>query len=81
MAKLLNTGITALVKNQRGTSRKVRVEIARNSMIIKNLVVHLAEFPSCVEMKFNTEEIDFGTHPYQPTPVNNSMALQALFEE
>lgn len=51
------------------------------SMALQNLVVHIAELPSWVEMGIKTDELDFAARPYKPTPVGNSRELLALFEE
>lgn len=51
------------------------------SMSLQNLVVHIAELPGWVDMGLSTEEMDFATSPYQPTPVSDSKELLTLFEE
>lgn len=51
------------------------------SMTMQNLVVHIAELPGWVDMAFKTDELDFATSPYQPTPVSNSKELLDLHQK
>ena len=50
------------------------------SMHIKSLTVHIAELPGWVTMALTLNGYDFGTNPYQPTPINDKAHLFALLE-
>lgn len=51
------------------------------SMKMKDLAVHIAELPTWVSMAINTNELDFASEPYNPSPVSNAADLVALFEK
>ena len=51
------------------------------SMSMKQLTVHIAELPEWIEMALTTDELDFATFPYQPTPVSSTAELLAIFEK
>ncbi len=53
----------------------------QKSMSMKQLAVHIAELPSWVKLMLTTDELDFATSPYQPSPVNNSEDVLQLFEK
>ncbi|MBL7913171.1 MAG: DinB family protein [Bacteroidia bacterium] len=50
------------------------------SMTIRSLATHIAELPSWVTLAFTTDELDFAKAPYDPTIINNTKDLLALFE-
>lgn len=50
------------------------------SMSLKELSVHLAEIPAWAQMALETDELDFESSGYEPTPVSDSNELMALFE-
>lgn len=50
------------------------------SMTMKQLTTHIAELPSWVSMVMTTDELDFATAPYEPTPVAGTADLLQLFE-
>lgn len=51
------------------------------SMKMRDLAVHIAELPTWVSMAIHTNELDFASEPYNPTPVSNAADLVALFEK
>lgn len=51
------------------------------SMKMMPLAVHLAELPTWVTLALKTDGLDFATAPYQPTTVNNTEDILALFEK
>lgn len=50
------------------------------SMIMKNLVVHIADLPGWIHMTFITDELDFA-NPYVYPEINNKKDLMAFFEK
>jgi uncharacterized damage-inducible protein DinB len=50
------------------------------SMTIRTLATHLAELPTWISMALTTDELDFAAAPYDPTIINNTSDLVALFE-
>lgn len=50
------------------------------SMTIKVLSLHIAELPSWVTMGIETDELDFASMQYEPTPVNSTSDLLEIFE-
>nr|WP_294941877.1 DinB family protein [uncultured Mucilaginibacter sp.] len=50
------------------------------SMNIRSLATHIAELPTWIPMVLSTEELDFAAAPYNPTIINNTEDLMALFE-
>ena len=50
------------------------------SMVMKELVKHLADLPGWVHLTLTTEELDFSV-PYVQPPVNDSEELMAYFEQ
>lgn len=51
------------------------------SMTMKQLSVHIAEIPSWVTMGLETDELDFASTPYKPTPVDTNADLVQVFEQ
>lgn len=51
------------------------------SMSIRELVGHIAEMPSWVQLVLTTDELDFEKTPYQPTAINDNVELMAFFEK
>lgn len=51
------------------------------SMTIRSLATHIAELPSWVMTALTTDELDFGANAYDPTIVNNTEDLLALFDK
>ena len=51
------------------------------SMNIRSLATHIAELPTWIPMVLSTEELDFAAAPYDPTIINNTEDLMALFEK
>lgn len=50
------------------------------SMTLLQLATHIAELPSWIGMVLNTEELDFASSPYSPTPINNNKEIIDYFE-
>jgi uncharacterized damage-inducible protein DinB len=50
------------------------------SMTLRQLATHVAELPSWVNMILTTEELDFGTSPYDPEPITDTKELLDYFE-
>lgn len=50
------------------------------SMVMKELVMHLADLPGWVHLVLTTSELDFST-PYVQPPVNDAEELMAYFEQ
>lgn len=50
------------------------------SMTIRSLATHLAELPTWITMALTTDELDFASAPYEPTTVNNTADIVAIFE-
>lgn len=72
------------------TTRKMLVRVPADkfdwkphekSMTMKQLATHIAEIPSWITLGMNTEELDFATSPYTPTPISSSEDLLQLFEK
>jgi len=53
----------------------------QKSMDIRTLATHIAELPTWVTMALTTDELDFAAAPYNPTVINNTKELVALFEK
>jgi len=51
------------------------------SMSIRQLSTHIAELPSWIGMVLNTNELDFATMDYQPSPVNDTATLVETFNK
>ena len=51
------------------------------SMDLKTLSVHVAELPSWIPMALHTDELDFATANYTPTPITSSEELLRYFEK
>jgi uncharacterized damage-inducible protein DinB len=51
------------------------------SMAMRSLTVHIAELPSWVAMTLNTNELNFESMDYTPTPVSATEELLAIFEK
>jgi uncharacterized damage-inducible protein DinB len=51
------------------------------SMTIQRLANHIGELPAWVTMALTTSELDFAANPYDPTFINNTAELMALFEK
>ncbi|MEO7216387.1 DinB family protein [Mucilaginibacter sp.] len=51
------------------------------SMNIRSLATHIAELPTWIPMVLSTEGLDFAAAPYNPTIINNTDDLVALFEK
>lgn len=51
------------------------------SMTMKQLTVHVAELPSWVTMALNSDGLDFGAMPYEPTPLSSKEQLLKIFED
>lgn len=51
------------------------------SMKMMSLATHIAELPTWVTMALKTDELDFGTTPYEPVSVANTADILALFEK
>jgi uncharacterized damage-inducible protein DinB len=51
------------------------------SMTMRELATHIAEIPSWFTLALTTDELDFATTPYAPTPIHNAAELVALFEK
>jgi uncharacterized damage-inducible protein DinB len=49
-------------------------------MSLQQLATHIAELPTWVGMVLNTDELDFGAHPYSPKIIDNTSDLLAYFE-
>lgn len=50
------------------------------STTLKDLAVHIAELPAWVDMVLSSDELDFSTKPYKPTPAEASEDLLRIFE-
>lgn len=50
------------------------------SMTIRTLATHIAELPTWITMALTTDELDFASASYDPTIINNTADLLALFE-
>jgi uncharacterized damage-inducible protein DinB len=53
----------------------------KKSMTMRQLATHIAEIPGWVTTGLTTDELDFATNAYEPTPVNNTEELLSLFEK
>ena len=53
----------------------------KKSMTLKNLVVHIAELPGWITMALDTNEMDFASSPYEPSPVGNLDELLDLHQK
>ena len=51
------------------------------SMNLQQLTVHIAELPSWVTMALNSDGLDFGAMPYEPTILNSKEQLLKIFED
>ena len=51
------------------------------SMTIRTLATHIAELPDWIGLTMNADELDFAKMPYDPTIVNNTADLLAVFEK
>jgi uncharacterized damage-inducible protein DinB len=51
------------------------------SMTMQNLVTHIAELPTWINLVLNTSELDFGTAPYEPQNIADTTTLLAYFEQ
>lgn len=51
------------------------------SMTIRVLATHIAELPDWIALTLNADELDFAKQPYDPTIVNNTADLMAVFEK
>jgi len=51
------------------------------SMTIVRLANHIAELPAWISMVLFYDELDFSTHPYQPTTHSNTEDLLNFFED
>lgn len=50
------------------------------SMNVQQLVTHVAELPSWVNMVLHTDELDFAKNPYQPVAITHTEQLLTYFE-
>ncbi|MBA2612502.1 MAG: DinB family protein [Bacteroidetes bacterium] len=50
------------------------------SMNIRSLATHIAELPTWASLVLTTTELDFAKEPYNPTIINDTKDLVALFE-
>jgi len=50
------------------------------SMSLKSLATHIAELPAWITLALNTDELDFESSPYRPTPVGTNNELMELHE-
>ncbi len=50
------------------------------SMTMRELATHVAEIPAWFTLALTTDELDFATTPYTPTPIANSTELMTFFE-
>lgn len=51
------------------------------SMVMKNLVIHIAELPTWIPMVLDTDELDFAKSDYKPTQIHNTEDLVKCFED
>ncbi len=51
------------------------------SMDIRTLATHIAELPSWITLAVTTEELDFAATPYNPTIINKTVDMVALYEK
>jgi uncharacterized damage-inducible protein DinB len=50
------------------------------SMTLQQLATHTAELPTWIGMVLNTDELDFGAHPYSPEIIENTADLITYFD-
>jgi len=50
------------------------------SMVLKNLVTHIADIPGWIDMQLKTSELDFMAREHQPTVINSNTELIELFK-
>ncbi|MBK7009842.1 MAG: DinB family protein [Saprospiraceae bacterium] len=53
----------------------------RKSMSLKDLATHLADIPAWISYALTTDELDFGTNPYNPRPCSTGEEYVAFFNE
>ncbi len=53
----------------------------RKSMSLKDLATHLADIPSWISYALTTDELDFGTNPYNPRSCGKAEEYVAFFNE
>jgi len=51
------------------------------SMKVGPLATHIAELPSWITMAFNSDELDFNDNSWEPTKVNSTEEIMAIFEK
>jgi|SRR5690606_25383263 len=51
------------------------------SMTLKQLATHLAEIPAWMVIAVDHDELDFNAGGFQPTPVNSTADILALFDK
>jgi uncharacterized damage-inducible protein DinB len=66
---------------ERVPTDKLQWQPHSKSMTMERLTVHIAELPSWIPMTLHTSELDFGSQPYEPTPIKDAKELLALFEK